>query len=301
MHTLDDIMGIAPAADDTNGALPAEVLAGKTYWSLRTNSAWGTQTGTMTNNGAVTYTPGTNDQPVAAGYHNGSGIVAGDAALVPGNIIRDVSIFGVTGTYPLAAVALTWQTKCYTTTSSYETTCPVVVYYGQDGDHQKGVVWPKPRFTANVDNNGDGDCEDPGETCDGTVTDNLTGLIWLKNADCFGDRTWADALSVANGLSAGQCGLTDGSSASDWRLPNVRELHSLIDYGWFWPPLPNTDGTDHWSEGDPFTGVELLGYWSSTSYRVLTSEAWLVGLYDGAVLTSAKSDDYPVWPVRGGQ
>ncbi len=42
---------------------------------------------------------------------------------------------------------------------------------GDDGILQKGVVWPIPRFK---DNN------------NGTVTDNLTGLIWLKNANCFG-------------------------------------------------------------------------------------------------------------------
>ena len=44
---------------------------------------------------------------------------------------------------------------------------------GDDGDLQRGVAWPDPRFTDNGD---------------GTVTDNLTGLIWLKNANCFGTR-----------------------------------------------------------------------------------------------------------------
>jgi hypothetical protein len=88
---------------------------------------------------------------------------------------------------------------------------------GDDGDLQKGTSWPNPRFTDNGD---------------GTVTDNLTGLIWLKNANCFGDRTWADALTDSGGLADGSCALTDGSSAGDWHLPNVRELHSLISYGW---------------------------------------------------------------------
>jgi hypothetical protein len=48
MHTLDDIMGIAPAADDTNGAAPGDVLSGKDYWGLRTDGTWGPQTGTAT-------------------------------------------------------------------------------------------------------------------------------------------------------------------------------------------------------------------------------------------------------------
>ena len=50
------------------------------------------------------------------------------------------------------------------------------------------MAWPNPRFTDNSD---------------GTVTDNLTGLIWLKDANCFGDRTWISALSDANGLASG--------------------------------------------------------------------------------------------------
>ncbi len=86
---------------------------------------------------------------------------------------------------------------------------------GDDGDLQTGVSWPVPRFTDNGN---------------GTVTDNLTGLIWLKDADCLGTETWSNALSKSNGLATGTCGLTDGSSAGDWRLPNIRQLKSLVDY-----------------------------------------------------------------------
>ena len=45
MHTLDDIMGVAPAVDDTSGATQADVLAGKTVWGL-TSGEWGPITGT---------------------------------------------------------------------------------------------------------------------------------------------------------------------------------------------------------------------------------------------------------------
>src|SRR5215475_11535304 len=65
---------------------------------------------------------------------------------------------------------------------------------GDDGALQKGVAWPTPRFT---DNN------------NGTITDNLTGLIWLKNASCFGTQVWDTAITSANGLANGQCGLSD--------------------------------------------------------------------------------------------
>ena len=99
---------------------------------------------------------------------------------------------------------------------------------GQDGDFKKGVAWPNPRFT---DNN------------NGTVTDNLTGLIWLKNANCFGLRTWTLALIDANTLAAGYCGATDGSTAGQWRLPNVKELQSLIDFAFNAPALSNAAGS----------------------------------------------------------
>ena len=135
---------------------------------------------------------------------------------------------------------------------------------------------------------------------DGTVTDNLTGLIWLKNADCFGRRTWTQALSDANGLASGSCGLTDGSVAGDWRLPNVRELQSLAHYGVYNPAVPNTAGTGKWSEGDPFSGVQSNNCWSSTTYAGGTSAALSVDLYAGQAGIGIKGIPYYVWPVRGG-
>jgi hypothetical protein len=145
-----------------------------------------------------------------------------------------------------------------------------------DGYYEKGVAWPIPRFT---DNN------------NGTVTDNLTGLIWLKDANCFGTRAWSDALSDCNGLASGQCGLTDGSTEGDWRLPNVKELQSLIDYGEYWPALPS---------GDPFTNVQSSNYWSSTTFAPSTDNAWLVVMFHGGLIISNKSSSFYVWPVRGG-
>jgi hypothetical protein len=281
MHTLDDIMAIAPAVDNTSGALPAEVLAGKTFWSLRTNGAWGQQTGTMPDNGAVTYTPNTTDQPVAPGYHNGSGEVEGDADLLAGNIKQGVNLFGVTGTYPLAPVPRTGVTETH--------------FSGDDGDLEKGVIWPIPRFADNGD---------------GTVTDNLTGLIWLQNASCItffqGDnsiwpqRSWGAALTAANSLSDGYCDLSDDSSAGDWRLPNLRELQSLIHFGVWIPAVPNTTGTGKWSEGDPFTSI-ASAYWSSTDISPANKP-----VYVDITFGLGKSEDYDplgyrVWPVRGGQ
>ena len=96
-----------------------------------------------------------------------------DTDLVPENIKQGVSIFGVVGTYPLAGVPKTGQTSTVPLNPALD---------GSDGALQKGVAWPNPRFT---DNN------------NGTVTDNLTGLIWLKNANCIGSLTWSLTLSLS--------------------------------------------------------------------------------------------------------
>jgi hypothetical protein len=96
-RTLGEIQGKLPAPDNVHGAATGQVLSGKTFWGL-TGGEWGRQTGVMANNGGITITPGTTDQPIAAGYHDGTGRVAGDPALVSSNIPMGVTIFGVAGT-----------------------------------------------------------------------------------------------------------------------------------------------------------------------------------------------------------
>ena len=157
---------------------------------------------------------------------------------------------------------------------------------GEDGDLKKGVAWPNPRFTDNGN---------------GTVRDRLTKLIWLKNANAFGGRTWEQALSNANTLSSGSAGLTDGSVAGDWRLPNVKELQSLIDFAYYNPALSNAVGTGQWTSGDAFAGVQSYSYWSSTTYAGNLTYAWRVGLYGGVVGYGGKADGGYVWPVRAGK
>jgi hypothetical protein len=153
---------------------------------------------------------------------------------------------------------------------------------GDDGNLQKGVAWPTPRFTDNKN---------------GTVTDNLTGLIWMQNANAFGPRTWAQAISDANGLKSDDAGLSDGSKAGDWRLPNIRELQSLVDYGHGGGPEGIALPTGH-----PFIGVEWQSpYWSSTSENAGSPNlAWFVGFDLGVVDTQDKANNFLVWCVRGG-
>lgn len=150
---------------------------------------------------------------------------------------------------------------------------------GDDGNLRNGVVWPTPRFT----NNGNG-----------TVTDNLTGLVWMQNANCWGTQTWANSLAQVAGLNAGSqscIGYTTGTH-TNWRLPTKRELMSLIDSSRYGPALPFSH---------PFSGVQTGYHWSSTTYAGSTGSAWYVGLYGGFVQYSSKTNPYYVWPVRDEQ
>jgi len=133
---------------------------------------------------------------------------------------------------------------------------------------------------------------------DGTVTDNRTGLIWMKKANCSGrDMTWEEAMQWATNLAQGQCGLRDGSRAGMWRLPTKEEWKAMVDTRYRKPALSNAAGTGQWKEGDAFSGVQW-GYWSSTEYRI--SSAWFVYLYDGSVGSIGKTATLYVWAVRGG-
>ena len=98
------------------------------------------------------------------------------------------------------------------------------------------------------------------------------------------------------------CGLTDDSSAGDWRLPNVKELQSLIDFAYNNPSLSNAAGTGKWSSGDAFTGVQSSIYWSSTADADgAGGQRWYVHLFRGIVDESGDTSSFYVWPVRGGQ
>jgi len=173
-----------------------------------------------------------------------------------------------------SAVPKTGQTGCWNVNG----TAIDCAGTGQDGELQKGVS-VDPRFTDNGD---------------GTVKDNLTGLIWLQNPDCFSYQTWTDALTASNSLASGSCGLTDGSVAGGWRLPNIKELQSLIDFGQSFPALPL---------GHPFSGVQSSElYWSSTSVAFGPNVALGEDLLFGRVVIVDKSSNgFYVWPVRGGQ
>jgi hypothetical protein len=132
---------------------------------------------------------------------------------------------------------------------------------------------------------------------DGTVTDCRTGLVWLKDANCYGLQNWDNALSSAAGLNDGECGLTDGSIEGDWHLASKEELQRI-----------GTDPPTTWDLGyPPVTWVKAYAhldnewgdtlYWSST--ETSTNIAWGLHMLSGASIFTSKDDnDFYVWPVR---
>ncbi len=154
---------------------------------------------------------------------------------------------------------------------------------GADGDLRKGVAWPEPRFRNNQD---------------GTVTDNLTGLMWMRNANHAGSETTPTTIDEIPPPPVGgnmnwyiaidYCNDLEWAGHTDWRLPNLLELLSL----------------QHWGSANPTSGHGLFWYvefryWSSTSYAL--NEAYFVhGLTVGAgKLDKNTSASMYVWPVRG--
>jgi len=149
---------------------------------------------------------------------------------------------------------------------------------GSDGDLRLGVAWPAPRFSDNGN---------------GTVIDNLTALIWSQDANtpdrtCNLDTTlsWADAIAHVACLNT-----NNYLGFNDWRLPNRRELASIIDMEQRSPALP---------AGHPFSNVQnTFNYWSSTTAAADTTKAIVIGMGMGSEKVWDKTLTLPVWPIRG--
>ena len=281
------VVGTTLISSGTAGA--GDVLTGMTF----SNSASTGISGAMVNNTAQVIAPCTSAITIPQGYHSGSGSVAGDAHLLAANIKKDETIFGVPGTYSGSAGAVSIPRTGQTTTPLNPAPA------GSDGALQYGVAWPTPRFTNN--NNG-------------TVTDNLTGLIWMQKISCLEQALWADSLALCNALASPHvyCNLSDGSRAGDWRMPNILELESVRVIAYLSPVLSNDAGTGKWINGDPgssFTYVKTANsYWSSTSFAPDTTYAWHMNMGNGTIDKTNKLREVGtvfnwlyVWPVRGGQ
>ncbi|MCF8110367.1 MAG: DUF1566 domain-containing protein [Desulfobacteraceae bacterium] len=133
-----------------------------------------------------------------------------------------------------------------------------------------GKPWPSPRFEAHTD----------------TVTDHMTGLAWMRKTDAAGRPvSWQEGCDFIDSMNRNTaCGFTD------WRLPGIRELESLVDLGAHSPALPG---------GNLFEDIRDF-YWSSTTSRYETRYAWALYLKDGSVGVGFKPlSEFFIWPVRG--
>jgi hypothetical protein len=124
------------------------------------------------------------------------------------------------------------------------------------------------------------DFEDNG---DGTVTDHDIGLIWQQGESAMKD--WETSCAYCASLSlAGQ---------SDWRLPNIEELKSIVDYNKYDPAINTTFFPD-------FPKVKHSYYWSSTTHSNMTSYAGAVLFFSGGVFYGFMGGDHFARCVRGG-
>jgi hypothetical protein len=141
---------------------------------------------------------------------------------------------------------------------------------GQDAEFRRGLAWPSPRFDAQ------------GEV----VRDRLTGLIWTRDASP-GElpMTWREALDFIVRLNR-----DSHLGYNDWRLPNRRELRSLVSHQTRRLALPE----DH-----PFINVFSGWYWTSTTAAISPTHAWYVNLDGARLFYGGKDQSYLVWPVRG--
>jgi len=125
---------------------------------------------------------------------------------------------------------------------------------------------------------------------DGSVRDKETGLLWQKcsmgqttNVTCSGTATtatWSAAMAYCENLTLG--------GRSDWRLPSVNELKSLVDYSAYNPAI-NTSY---------FPATVASSYWSSSTSVGNTTNAWYVGFYSGTD-SDGKTSSYYVRCVSG--
>lgn len=157
----------------------------------------------------------------------------------------------------------TGQTQCYDTAGS-ATSCPAAGQsaHGQDAQYAGN----QPSYTDNGD---------------GTITDNVTGLMWQQDPDRNGDGNIdaTDKLSFAAAVAGASAYRLAGYG--DWRLPNIKELYSLIDFsgatGTASPASSSVPGDAApyidtakflFAYGDTAAGDRYIDaqYWSSTAY-----------------------------------
>ena len=167
---------------------------------------------------------------------------------------------------PVSNIISTGLRHCYTA-SGEQIPCDGS---GQDAEYGIGIVTEGNRFDEQ----------------ENLVHDKLTGLTWLRQADVFTyPLTWDETLDAVTQLNK-----DNFLGYNDWRLPNRRELRSLISHGEKKPALP---------KNHPFQNLFLGWYWTSTTSALAPAYAWRVHFEGGRMFYGNKQDPSMGWPVRG--
>ncbi len=180
----------------------------------------------------------------------------------------------------------TGQAKCYSNNSEIPCPAPGEPFYGQDGNYQ---INP-PSYTK-LDANGNGLPDDATEWV--MVRDNVTGLIWEVKTDdsSIHDKddtyNWEDA----DDIFVEQLNLQKFGGFQDWRMPEVKELASIISMGRNGPAVDTSF----------FPKVQSSQYWSSTVGAYNGNSSWYVNFSAGVSLPVHQMDRHYVRAVRGGQ
>lgn len=160
------------------------------------------------------------------------------------NEITTVDVFTTDNSYPIVDTGVT---DFYNNTGIISSPALSDAYYGQDATYQSN----QPSYT----NNGNG-----------TIIDNVTGLMWEK--DMGSKITYAEAFSKASASTLG--------NHSDWRVPTIKELYSLIlftgsvkgqsaiipfiDTNYFDQPLGNTSIGEREIDAQTWSSTQYVGY-----------------------------------------
>lgn len=149
--------------------------------------------------------------------------------------------------------------------------------------HSSYLVWPI--CSVDAARTSDPPPLDPFVVNADTVYDRRTGLTWTRDANPLGGGlTWEASLATVNTLNA-----QSPMAHRPWRLPNIRELESLIALDAHTPALP---------AGHPFVNIQDA-YWSSTTSVYEPRYAWAMYARDGNIGVGVKTaDDFFAWPVR---
>ena len=226
-YTINDVMEKAPEPEAilTEAAGDGDVLLGKYYWGLNSNF-WGRRVGTGK---LILQSSGWDNECFQTSPPLGGGPVTRTTC----DIASDMGIH--TGQDGSSVPTSKGRSFIWGYTYPYKT--PVKNADGSIAKNADGSAQTvfSPRFKNNTRV-----VVSSGLTlADGTVTDNATGLIWVRRVDCMvglmtsrGAMAWQQLIYNVQKFRHGQCNgeLMDGSSAGQWRLPTIRELLSLVDF-----------------------------------------------------------------------